>query len=188
MTTLVCFLEEPSAREMLKGVLPRLLPDGMDFKIIVFDGKQDLEKQLPRKLGKWQKPDSLFLVMRDQDSADCQKVKKKLVEICTNAGKPHALVRVACRELESFYLGDLAAVEKGLNLANIAKLQNKSIYRDPDKAVNPRDELMKLTNDTYQNVMGSRKIAPFLSLENNRSRSINALITGLQRLLNRKSS
>ena len=81
-------------------------------------------------------------------------------------------------------MGDLAAVEKGLSLAKIAKLQNKAKYRDPDKAVNPCDELIKLTNDVYQNVIGSRKIAPFLSLTNNKSRSFNALVTGLQKLLN----
>jgi len=187
MTTLACFLEEPSAREMLKGVLPRLFPVGVNFKYIVFDGKQDLEKQLPAKLRNWQLPDSLFLVIRDQDSADCKKVKEKLVDICKCAGKPHALVRIACHELESFYLGDLAAVEKGLGLANIARLQVKAKYRFPDKTANPCNELEKLTNHTYQNVMGSRKIAPFLALTDNKSHSFNKLVTGLQSLINNRA-
>ena len=43
MKNLVCFLEEQSTREMLKGVLPRLLPQGVDCTYIVFDGKQDME-------------------------------------------------------------------------------------------------------------------------------------------------
>ena len=46
MSNLVCLLEEPSAEEMLKGVLPRFLPDNIQVKYIVFEGKQDLEKQL----------------------------------------------------------------------------------------------------------------------------------------------
>ena len=41
MKTLVFCLEEPSAREMLKGVLPRLLPEGIDVKYLVFEGKQE---------------------------------------------------------------------------------------------------------------------------------------------------
>ena len=44
MKNLVCFLEEPSAKEMLEGVLPRLLPADVKFTYIVFEGKQDLKK------------------------------------------------------------------------------------------------------------------------------------------------
>ena len=38
--TLVCCLEEPSAREMLTGVLTRILPTGWNVQYIVFEGKQ----------------------------------------------------------------------------------------------------------------------------------------------------
>ncbi|MBF0138065.1 MAG: hypothetical protein H7833_06470 [Magnetococcus sp. DMHC-1] len=47
---LVFFLEEPSAKAMLESLLPRLLPDSVTMRFIVFEGEQDLEKQLPRKL------------------------------------------------------------------------------------------------------------------------------------------
>ncbi len=50
MSTLVCLLEEPSAREMLQGVLPRILPIGWDVRYTVFQGKQDMEKNLVIKL------------------------------------------------------------------------------------------------------------------------------------------
>lgn len=182
MKTLVCFLEEPSAKEMLKGVLPRLLPEDIECTYIVFEGKQDLEKQLVRKLRNWLKPDSVFLVMRDQDSADCEVVKENLLNLCREAGKQKVLVRIACRELESFYFGDLSAVEKGLGLADIAKHREKSKYRNPDSIINPCDELEKLTSDKYQHVMGSRSIAPHLSLENNTSHSFNVLLSGLKKL------
>lgn len=57
MRVLVFFLEEPSARAMLEGLLPRLLPAGWEVKYVIFEGKQDLEKQLPRKLlGDWHSP------------------------------------------------------------------------------------------------------------------------------------
>lgn len=50
MTTYAFFLEELSAAEMLKGLLPRLLPADADTRYIVFEGKQDLEKNLEKKL------------------------------------------------------------------------------------------------------------------------------------------
>ena len=182
MKNLVCFLEEPSAKEMLKGVLPRLLPHEIECTYIVFEGKQDLEKQLVRKLRNWLKPDSVFLVMRDQDSSDCVAVKEQLLDLCSDSGKQNILVRIACRELESFYFGDLSAVEKGLELSNIAKHKRKAKYRIPDSIVNPCNELEKLTGGTYQHIMGSRRIAPYLSLENNTSHSFNMLLSGIQRL------
>jgi len=183
MKTLVCFLEEPSAREMLKGVLPRLLPEDVECIYVVFEGKQDLEKQLVRKLRSWLRPNSFFLVMRDQDAADCTIVKNKLVNLCAEADKSDALVRIACHELESFYFGDLDAVEKGLGLANLAGHKRKAKYRVPDSIINPCDELVKLTGGVYQNILGSRSIAPYLSLDNNTSHSFSVLLSGLERLL-----
>jgi DNA polymerase III alpha subunit len=149
----------------------------------VFDGKQDLEKQLVRKLRGWLAPDSVFLILRDQDAEDCDKVKRRLVDLCQVAGKPSALVRIACHELESFYLGDLNAVETGLGISNIAKQQMNAMFRNPDKIINPSSELAKLTKDNYQKINGTRRIAPHLSLENNRSRSFNVLLAGIRKLI-----
>jgi hypothetical protein len=44
MSHLVFFLEEPSAREMLQGILPNILSDEISTQFVVFEGKQDLEK------------------------------------------------------------------------------------------------------------------------------------------------
>ena len=127
MRTIVFFLEEPSAKEMLEGVLPRFLPGGLQVRYFVFRGKQDLEKNLKRKLRAWRLPDSLFVVMRDQDNGDCLAIKTRLIDLCSETGKDKVLIRVACRELESFYLGDLRAVEKGLELKGIEKQQVKDM-------------------------------------------------------------
>jgi len=182
MKTIVFFLEEPSAKEMLAGLLPRVLPPHDQIRYLIFNGKQDLEKNLVRKLRGWQLPDSVFVVMRDQDSSDCHVVKERLVALCTQATKDEALVRVACHEMESFYLGDLAAVEKGLNLNGLSAKQNKRKYRNPDNLGNPSEELVKITKGEYQKVSGSRAIGPHLDLTNNRSHSFNVLVTGLRRL------
>ena len=184
MMTLVFFLEERSAREMLKAVLPRIIPPTITTKFIVFEGKQDLEKQIERRLKGWQMPDTRFLIICDQDAGDCVELKHKLLTKCRRAGKPDALVRIACRELESFYLGDLCAVEKGLGLSGISRMQNKRQYRDPDKLSNPAGELVRLTQKKYQKIAGSRAIGPHLDLTNNRPRSFAALIAGIKKIIN----
>jgi hypothetical protein len=182
MKTIVFFLEEPSVKEMLEGLLPRVLPPKAQVKYLIFRGKQDLEKNLVRKLRGWQLPESVFVIIRDQDSSDCHVVKRRLFELCTQANKGDALIRVAFRELESFYLGDLVAVEKGFGLNGILAKQNKRKYRNPDNLGNPSEELVRLTKGEYQKISGSRAIGPLLDLANNRSHSFNILVTGLRRL------
>ena len=183
MKTIVFFLEEPSAREMLEGVLPRILPEDIQIRYILFQGKQDLEKNLVKRLRGWRMPDSFFVVMRDQDSGDCKAIKAKLTELCRKAGREEVLVRVACRELESFYLGDLSAVEKGLGLNGLGRRQQKRKFRDPDALSHPAEELYRLTGNVYDKVIGSRSIAPYLNLETNCSKSFKVLLSGIANLI-----
>ncbi len=183
MKTLVFCLEEPSAKAMLEGILSRILPPDVKPFYVVFSGKQDLEKQLVKRLKGWLQPNTAFLIMRDQDSGDCKHIKQNLLNLAQQADKSTVLVRIACHELESFYLGDLSAVEQGLGLKNLAKQQHSRKFRHPDQLANAAEELKKLTKGQYQKLLGSRAIAPHLSLEDNQSLSFNALINGIQKLL-----
>jgi len=185
MIRLVFFLEEASAKVLLEGLLPRLLPmDKVAPLYVVFEGKQDLEKQLGRKLRGWRAPDSCFVVLRDQDSADCEDVKSRLVEICDEAINARPLVRVACREIESWYLGDLAAVEEVFSIKGLAQRSAKRPFRNPDRLGSPSLELEKMTEGRYQKVRGSRALAPHLALDgSNRSRSFGVFLSGIQRLV-----
>ena len=90
---LVFFLEEPSARDFLEAILPRVLPAHITAHFLVFEGKQDLEKQLVMRMKRWLRPKSRFIVMRDQDSGDCQVIKQRLLDLCTQAGQPQAVVQ-----------------------------------------------------------------------------------------------
>lgn len=183
MRQLVFFLEEPSAREMLKGYLPKILPEDVSPRFVVFEGKQDLEKQLEKRLRGWCVPDSLFIVLRDQDQQDCFAVKEKLIGFCNRSGKPEALVRIACRELESWYIGDFEAVEAGLGLTGLRRHAAKAKYRNPDDVVAPSRELRHLTNGQYQKVSGSRAIGPHLNSSRNRSNSFRVFSEGINRVL-----
>jgi len=183
MKHLICFLEEPSAKEMLKAMIPKISSD-IQVQYIVFSGKQDLEKQIERRLKLWQKPDSMFLVMRDQDSGECKSIKSRLFEKVQASGKhKDTIIRIACHELESFYLGDLDAVEKGLNINGLAKHQSKAKYRSPDNLANAAEELSKLSGNRYQKIAGSRNISPYLKVDgSNRSHSFNILLNGIKKL------
>ena len=178
---LVFLLEEPSIKEMLKGLLPRLVPDITDITYIVFEGKSDLENNIVRRLRKWRHPASAFVVVRDQDSSDCIGLKEALVRKCHQAGRGDTVVRIACRELESWYFGDLAAVERGLGVADLVRYGKKSRYRIPDDIQVPSRELMKITRNAYQKVSGSRAIGPYMRLDMNRSHSFRVFLEGVRR-------
>lgn len=184
MRELVCLLEEASARAMLESLLPRLLDRSITFRLIAFEGKQDLEKQLPLKVQRYQNSSARFLVLRDQDSApDCKKVKAKLQNCCRRAGRTsHCVVRIACRELEAFYLADLRAVEGVTGIKGLARRQSSSKYRDPDRLDSPSREIHRLTAGAYQKVGSSRELGLLLDLDNDRSSSFKNLLGGIRKL------
>lgn len=179
---LVFLLEEQSAKAMLESVVPRLIGTNITVSYLTFEGKQDLEKNLKRKLQGWQMPDTAFVVMRDQDSADCVEIKQRLKAICTEAGRPETLVRIACHELESFYLGDLNAIYQAYK--KTVPSQNSRKYRTPDNLSNAAEELSKITQKEYQKIDGARRIAPLLNLDGtNHSHSFNILCDGIRRII-----
>ena len=178
---MVFFLEEPSAREMLKGLLPRMLPGFIPARYIVFEEKQDLEKNIVRRLRHWRAPNSVFIVLRDQDAGDCFAIKQTLAAKCRDAGRPETIVRIACRELESWYFGDLSAVARGLDIRNLVRYGNKRQYRVPDDIHSPAGELSRIIRNAYQKVSGSRDIGPELSPDINKSHSFQVFIEGVQR-------
>jgi hypothetical protein len=182
---LVCFLEERSADAMVQTIFPKILPENIFLeKSIIFEGKQDLEKNITNKLKFWRKPNTLFLILRDQDSEDCQIVKNRLLEKVKSSGKiEHSLIRIACKELENFYLGDLKAIEDGLGIPGLEKQQGTSKFRTPDSLNNAKQELLKLTKGSYQQISGSRSISSFMKLNgDNKSESFNFLISGVKKL------
>ena len=177
---LIFLVEEPSMAEVLKFLLPeKILPNDIGFKLIVHDGKQDLEKSIPIRLRQWKSPNAHFIIVRDQNSDDC--VKQRLKHLCQQAGKPDTLIRIVCHELEAWFLGDLAAVEKAFKIKGLAKQQQSKKFRAPDRLANASQELGKLVKN-YEKRRGARAIAPHLELSNNHSYSFQVFIKGVQNL------
>jgi len=182
MKELVFLLEEPSIREVLLVLVPPLVRGDVVCRFIPHEGIKDLEKSIPRKLRAWANADAWFVVVRDKHSADCRKVKQNLLKLCHQGGRPETLVRIVCHELESWFLGDLAAVENAYHLRGIAKRQTQRKFRTPDRLANAEHELRRLV-PTYQKVGGSRLIAPHMTASENKSHSFSVFLGGIRRLV-----
>ncbi len=185
MSRIVFLLEEGSMSDLLEGLLPRLFPE-LSFLCVPHEGKQDLEKSIPRKLKAWREPGVRFVVVRDQDSADCRQVKAALVRLCQQAGRPDVdvLVRVVCRELEAWYIGEPEALRQAFpetRPGTLRKLsRSRSRYRNPDAVVRPADVIGKLIPE-YQKRSGAKRIADLLSRENP-SHSFQVFVEGVERV------
>lgn len=182
----VFLLEEPSMKLLLDGLLPRLVPGweaGEHFLCVPHQGKSDLDVSIPRKLSAWQFPGDRFVVVRDNDAADCVAVLKKVKSLCAAAGRSDTLVRLVCQELETWYLGDLEAVAAafGKPKANTPALRKK--YAQPDAWQKPSVEIQRLI-PVFQKGAGARAMAQHLrEPSHNRSYSYGKFVAGLRRVL-----
>ena len=178
---IVFFLEGPSEQDFLKAFLPSHLPVHINLHYQVFQGKRDMEKRLGLRMRGWRYANTCFVVLRDQDSGDCLAVKSGLKQICHLAGHPHAVVRIACRELETFFIGDWAAVALAFEMPALAKLSAKAMYRQPDLLGSPSGELKKHIS-LYQKRDGARRIAAHLDPERNKSHSFGVFMRSIQQI------
>ena len=175
---IVFLLEERSMEELLNEILPQIMGDEKFF-LIPHEGKGDLLQSIPRKLRGWSIPDTSFVIVHDQDANDCVQLKEKILEIC----KPYnrkVLVRIVCRELESWYFGDLNAVEKAYG-KNLKKLRNSSKYRVPDEITDPKDVIKRAIPEMTQ-IDGARRIAKHMVIDGNKSHSFHVFVDGVKSL------
>ncbi|UQS15315.1 DUF4276 family protein [Pseudomonas sp. HS6] len=181
---LVFLLEERSAKVMLESLLPRMLDERIEFRLIAFEGKQDLEKRMVMRMKGYVNSEARFVVMRDQDSdPNCMALKSRLLAKCQESGRGAvSLVRIACRELETFYLADLKAVEKALAVKGISEKQGAAKFRHPDYLVSPSHELKIISKHRYEKISGSREIGRYLDVDNVRSDSFRNLVQGIKLL------
>jgi hypothetical protein len=179
MSRIVFLIEEYSMKVLLDGLLPRLVP-GLQFLCVPHEGKQDLEKSIPKKLRAWREPGVCFVVLRDNDAGDCRELKDRLIALCRDGGREDVLVRIACQELEAWYLGEPAAMADVFGNEQLRNMGSKARYRDPDAVVRPSEEIEKLVPE-FQKVSGARLMAKRLSRDGNSSRSFQVLIEGIDR-------
>jgi hypothetical protein len=183
--------EEPSMEVFLKGILPNVLPD--DYKIDVncfiraHRGKSDLKKSIPKKMRAYLHYgySVKVLIIHDQDANDCRKLKNELVALCGVTTIPF-MVRIACRELENWYLGELLAIEKAYPETKASASVHKAKYRNPD-LLNGADELMRMTSN-FSKTYAAREISKYMDVANNTSTSFNHTINAIRKLVDNRNS
>lgn len=181
---LVIFCEELSAKVFLDEFLPPLLPPGVDLRTIPHCGKSDLQKSLHRKLRAWRNPAARFVILHDKDGNDCHVLKAALRAIC-EAARPdlNPLIRIACHELEAWYLGDFDAIEAAFPGFSANGVRARAKYRKVDAIANAAEELANLVPE-YQKVGGSRKLGSVMNPDANTSHSFRVFVDGVKGLLN----
>lgn len=186
MIHLEFLLEERSMVAMLDILLPKILDSQqITYRLHPHNGKTDLERSIPRKARVFGRiPNCYLVIVRDQDAADCKLVKTALVELCCKNHAPSFLVRIACRELESWLLGDLEAVEQAYPKSKAARQARKAKFRNPDALGNPAQELGKLTKKMGK-INRTAAIASYMELERNRSHSFQVFVKGLRDFVKR---
>lgn len=191
MDRLEILVEEPSIAEVLKGILPKVLPAGWAVGENCFvrphEGKQDLQASIPRKMrvAGSKAITTGFIIVQDQDANDCRQLKKNLVKLCLGAQKGHFppfKVRIVCHELESWYLGDTDAIEKVFPRFHAAKYRNKKLFRQPDACVGPKHELKRIVGN-YPQIATARELAGHMDVEANRSQSFRCFISCVKQML-----
>lgn len=176
---LVFFLEEPSARAFLQSFLPRILPIGIAVRYFVYRGKQDLKKNITKDLRPLRHTSAQHIVLVDQDYADCQRLKATLFKICVSSGVI-SVIRIACRELESWYLAQLDAVEQEYALRGLVAQQSKRKFRNPDILTTPDVLLQRLTHYGYNKIDGSRRLGRRINPDVRRSPSFAIFVDALR--------
>jgi hypothetical protein len=181
MEKLIFLLEEASMKAFLEGFLPRLLPT-LDFLCLHHEGKQDLEKSIPRKLKAWQ--DAIFVVVRDNDNADCLVIKERLRHLCQQNGRTDVLIRIACQELEAWFLGVPEILAEVYYRPKLGLLGRKAKFRNPDLLGSPSLELTKLVPE-FKKMEGAHRMGAVMPTaeSENRSKSFQVFVQGLHRLV-----
>jgi len=179
-------VEEPSMKNALEIILPRILPTPFELGINCFirphQGKTDLQKSIPRKVRAYQYfPQAVkLIVVPDQDSNDCLHLKQELVKLVKQENdKQPLLVRIACRELENWYLGDMQAIEAIYPTFKAVKYQGKAKYRDSDNVFAAKD-LERLIKD-FAKGFASKHIPTFMKIDDNNSTSFNQFVSGVKK-------
>lgn len=181
----VFLLEEPSMKNLLENLLPRLFPGWIEhqhFLCIPHQGKSDLDVSIPRKLKAWRFPYDRFVILRDNDNSDCISLKSRFVQMCITNGRSDTLIRLVCQELESWYLGDLPSLATAFENPKINSPKNIKRFSVPDEWQKPSAEVVRLIPE-FQKGSGARLMGDHLNINNtNKSASFQVFVAGLQRL------
>lgn len=180
MRKLLILCEEGSAKKFLDIFIPRLVSEyfpnyrkGTDynFNIIETKGKGNIKKRLAQ-LDATITNYTHLIILVDQDDDDCCNLKSIIQN--SVSWKTPTKIRIACHELESFYLGDKVALKHALG--KDVPLQR----RKPDNIPNAAKYISQYKN--YAKTELAPKMGKLISLQTE-SYSFNILTRTIKEML-----
>jgi hypothetical protein len=175
-------------KNVLDVLLPRILPENVSFRIYPHQGKGDLIQALQKTVPSISRiPGAGILIICDQDEEDCVSLKRKLLEKISGRCGCAYFVRIVCRELESWFLGDLEAVEKAYPRFKAQQHANKKELREVDSIQKPSKYLLQIIpefsgNGTLPKLEVSRKVAEHMNIDSNKSPSFGHTVEAVRKL------
>ena len=194
-------VEDESTQVVVKRLLKRLSPDPPDatWRVQQFRGREAMWRNLHGTLysiaaGRYA---DAVLVLLDQDRSDCIELKQEAIAIATDAGMirndgslavSDFVVRINETELESWFLGDAAAVRSAYpRVSRRARFASRPIESIEDAWETLHRVLQRY--GYYPNFMPkievAKNIAPHLSLVDgvNASHSFRVVLRSLQEFI-----
>jgi hypothetical protein len=196
-------LEEASAEEALRNLVPMIVGSEVSFQMHTFQGKRDLLKNVGRRLlgyRHWLPDNWGIVVLLDEDRQDCHALKAQLEQASEGAGlttKSSAqgrdcfkvLNRIAIEELEAWFFGDIEALASAYPGVTSA-LAKKAKYRNADAIRGGtwetlEDLLRRLGHHRagLEKIRAAREISAHMDPERNRSKSFQVFRDGLRALV-----
>ena len=189
------FLVEESSTEIaLKFIVPKIIGNIHTFEIHNFGNKNKLLKHLPERMKSYANIPYEFriVILVDEDRSNCLELKKKLCDASSVviAKKGNIVLhRIVVEELESWFIGDVAAIRAEYEKIP-ASLPQQAKFRDPDAIKGGTWEeldkiLKKYGYETgLQKMNFAQKVSPHMDVENNQSRSFQVFRDGLRKIIN----
>jgi len=196
-------VEESSAEVALRYLVPQILGNAATYDIHPYQGKQDLLRKLPARLSaykKWMPDDWYIVVLVDADDEDCRELKARLEAAArqagfatksapANDGKFRILNRVAMKELEAWFFGDVEAIRAAYPRVP-RTLAKRTRYRNPDSIQGGTWEALEreLQRAGYHRggldkIAAARSISAHMRPERNKSRSFRVFCDGLRAMV-----
>jgi len=199
MIQLEILVEEPSAEEALRHLLPKIARGRGRAKVLNLGSKYKLLQVLPSRLAAYRQRiengEALrIIVLVDRDNDDCKELKNILETMASVAGLPtktspdakgHFLVlnRVVVEELESWFIGDPEALRRAFTSLPPINAAT-GVFRNPDnggswEALHRFLKKRGIYTSSFPKIDAARRIAPHMEIAVNRSRSFQTFISGM---------
>lgn len=181
------YTEEKSFEEFARAILPNIIKQ-TQLKIYSHQGKSDMEKALRSTLPIISRiPGAKVIITRDQDSGNCMNLKQTLQDIVSHNCFSEFKIRIVCRELECWLLGDLKAISKAYPRFKPEQYVNKSDFKTIDTLDGTDQLLLRIIPELMQyktlpKMAFAKNVAQYMNVDNNKSVSFQHFVKAVKSL------